>query len=79
MLGKMGMCQWMGFHFYNWIDYTGVAHSQDFEGTKILASTDLQMGKFLLKKVVTYMCLVPLFYYLRIRLHLTHSTLEITT
>ena len=23
----MGMCRWMGSHFYDWIDYNGVAFS----------------------------------------------------
>ena len=25
--GLMGMCRWMGLHFYDWIDYNGVAFS----------------------------------------------------
>ena len=25
--GLMGMCRWMGWHFHDWIDYSGVAFS----------------------------------------------------
>ena len=25
----MGMCSWMGSHFYDWIDYNGVAFSTE--------------------------------------------------
>ena len=25
----MGMCHWMGWHFYDWIDYNGVAFSTE--------------------------------------------------
>ena len=41
----LGMCRWMGSHFYDWIDYNGVAFSiqllewgrtfSDFWGKKI--------------------------------------------
>ena len=30
----MGMCRWMGSHFYDWIDYNGVAHFWNFEVRK---------------------------------------------
>ena len=25
----MGMCRWMGLHFHDWIDYSGVAFSKE--------------------------------------------------
>ena len=28
----MGMCSWMGSHFYDWIDYNGVAFSTELLG-----------------------------------------------
>ena len=27
MFGLMGMCRWMGLHFYDWIGYNGVTFS----------------------------------------------------
>ena len=42
----MGMCRWMGLHFHDWIDYSGVALStellewgrtfSDFWGKKVV-------------------------------------------
>ena len=28
VVGRMGMCRWMGSHFHDWIDYNGLAFSK---------------------------------------------------
>ena len=32
----MGMCRWLGSHFYDWIDYNGVGHFRIFWGKTVL-------------------------------------------
>ena len=48
----MRMCRWMGSHFYDWIDYNGVAFSiellhrgRTFSGEKILLSRDSKWSR----------------------------------
>ena len=48
----MGMCRWMGSHFYDWIDYKGVVfsvellewgtHCQDFGGKNVPVIRDFK-------------------------------------
>ena len=32
----IGMCRWLGSHFYDWIDYNGVGHFRTFWGKTVL-------------------------------------------
>ena len=44
----MGMCRWMGSHFYDCIDYNGVAHLRTFWGKTVIFTVSKRTRMFAL-------------------------------